>query len=135
MGEMIRRTKYVLLIDLVLFLVDPGTHDSAPDIAWKWGQLHVIASFGMVCVFVYCAIKQAPSFRAGLIAGAIFWFVWRPALFIASVITGLLSGRVDASALPQTALGVLIALVLFSPVALLLSWLTSLVVRKLAMRA
>lgn len=77
-----------------------------------------VLTYAMVAAIGYFSARFSGRLMSSLATGAIFWFVWKPFLFLLSGIPAVAMGSLDIDRVGLTALGALVALLLFSPVAL-----------------
>jgi len=120
MNQMLKNISVVLLVDAGIYLLQellgPGvTSRGLVSVFFE------ILGFGIVMVVGFVVARSTQSLSRSFLATLAFWFVWRPLLFVlvGLPISILLRGLSVDQALKAT-MGLGIALVLFSPVALAL---------------
>jgi hypothetical protein len=106
----------VYAIVSVLFHVRPATLDG-----WWVGNIIECENYGIVVLAGYLAARRSGKVSVALAGGALFWFLWKPVLFVATGFSGTLLGEASIDRLLKTTIGAVIALAIFSPLALLAS--------------
>lgn len=116
MKKLIQAIWPVLTADAVMYAINEATYvfGSKSGIGW----LYEIMGYGLVLLAGYLAARESGLISRALLAGAVFWFLWRPLLALAAGLIGLIAGDVEADSFGTGLLGVVGALVLFSPIAL-----------------
>lgn len=106
----------VLAADAVIYALNEATYvfGSKSGIGW----LYEIIGYGLVLLAGYLAARESGFISRALLAGVVFWFLWRPLLALAAGLIGLIAGSSAADSFSTGLLGVVGALVLFSPMAL-----------------
>jgi hypothetical protein len=80
-----------------------------------------ILGFGLVLIAAYRASLAVGTISFGIVAVAVFWFVWKPFVFALTGLLALVFGNYAWPYISQAAIGAAVALALFSPIALLLA--------------
>jgi hypothetical protein len=113
-----------------IFLADLGVHvlgilfvqDRLPPVATSpVGWLLQILAFALVILAAYRASALAGTISFGIVAVGIYWFLWKPLMFAVTGALAFILGYLDWAVVSQAAIGAAVALLLFSPVALLLA--------------
>lgn len=127
----------VLLADLILHAIVGylffKTHQSDTDMTA--GMRFVEAASALLVVIAgYRASALTGRISSALIAVAMYWVVWKSAMFGLTVLVAKFSNVLGPGSYDQAAIGAFVALFLFSPVALLIGLLGGYFGRKRAKR-
>src|SRR5689334_5505282 len=112
----------VFLLDAIVYGIVSVLFHVRPSTLEGWvGNIVEVENYGIVVLAGYLAARGSGKVSMALVGGALFWFLWKPLLFVTTGFSGTLLGEASIDRLLKTTLGAVIALAIFSPVALLAS--------------
>jgi len=120
-------------IDGVIFVIISISFRIDPVTGGRIRSVFEFVSYAIVALAAYLAARKSGKISRALAGGVLFWFVWKPLLFFMSGLGGLLWGETSMDHLTTSTIGAVVALVLFSPLALISSavggWLARMLLR------
>lgn len=117
-NNIIRRIWWVFAIDAAIYVINAFMF--SPDASKLDGDAFLIFSFIAVTIAAFFAALHSGRILDAIKMGAMFWFIWRPILFIVFGALSIATGSVDYKYATMAALGYVFAQLLVAPIVFIL---------------
>lgn len=118
--DIIRQTWWLFAIDAAIYVISASMFSPSSSEFDSAHNVFLILSLIAASIAAFFVARQSGKVSTAIKLGAIFWFIWRPILFVAFAALLTVTGSLDFKYAMISALGYVLAQLLVSPIVFIL---------------